>query len=272
MTVIRRSASVSVQFDNIFAPFPGKEWKKAFRWVKDSGFDAAELILSDPGLLDTDAIRRELDALELGVSTISTGQAVGMENIYMCAGSRLVRQLAQERLMRDIDFAEKFDRANVTVGLIRGRGGELSPQLEEEFLIRELAVVAEYAAKKNIVINLEPINRYECKLINSTEDGYRLLEKMGFPENVGILYDTFHSNIEDADMLQAIRSFGSRFSHVHIADSNRRLPGEGHVDYAAIMATLKEIGYQGYISLEVLNNPSAAHVAEHAGAAMLALR
>lgn len=270
--MIRTSASITVQYDNIFAPFPASEWEKGFQWAKDAGLDAVELILSDPELLDVSAIRAKLDALELQVATISTGQAVGMENIYMCAGSSLIRREARERLFRDIDFSVMVGKPNVTIGLIRGKGGLLAEKIEMEHMKREMLAVAEYAAQRGVTLNLEPINRYECKLINSTEDGDRLLELLGYPENVGILYDTFHSNIEDPDMLGAIERYGKHISHVHVADSNRRLPGEGHVDFAAVYQTLKKIGYDGYISLEVLNNPSAAHVIAHMADAMKIFR
>lgn len=259
--VIRTSASISVQYDNGFSPFQGKNWKQGFQWVKDAGLDAVEIILSDPDLLNGEEICRELERLDLGVSTISTGQAMGMEGISLCAGSAQIRREARERLLRDVDTAERLGKPNVTIGLIRGKGGLLPMEIEMSHLERELLTIADYAARKDIKLNLEPINRYECKLINSTEEGYRLLERLGWPENVGILYDTFHSNIEDPDMLQAIRQYGCRFSHVHIADSNRHLPGEGHIDFAGVRQTLLEIGYDGYVSLEVLNRPSAEHVA-----------
>ena len=266
--MIRVSASISVQYDNPFSPFRGCEWEKGFEWVKACGFDAVEIILSDPSLLDFDRIRRKLDALELGVSTISTGQAMGMEGIAMTSPSALKRQAARERLFADIDFSAAFGKPNVTVGLIRGRGGEASPDIEEALLCRELSVAAEYAAKKGVVLNLEPINRYECKLVHSTAEGDAILEKIGRPENVGILYDTFHSNIEDPDMLAEIQTYAGSISHVHFADSNRSLPGEGHIDFPAVIRTLEQNGYNGYVSLEVLNRPDMEHIRDFAAAAM----
>lgn len=266
--MIRVSASISVQYDNPFSPFPGSAWREGLAWVKRCGFDAVELIVSDPTLLDVGAIRDALDAQELPVSTISTGQAMGMEGIAMCAPSRTVREAARRRLFEDIDFSAALGGANVTVGLIRGRGGELAPALERELLRHELRIVAEYAAERGVRINLEPINRYECKLLNATADGCAVLQEIGNPKNVGILYDTFHSNIEDADMFSAIADGAAVISHVHLADSNRRLPGEGHIDFPRVIRTLDAKGYDGYVSLEVLNNPSAAHVQQNAAQAI----
>lgn len=258
--MIRTSASISVQFDNIFSPYAGKDWERGFEWVKRAGFDAVEIILSDPELLDVKRIKDVLNKLEMKVSTVSTGQAMGIEGLAMCSPAAGIRKAARERVFADIDFSVEVGRPNVTVGLIRGRGGEQSEALERELLIRELKEVAAYASDKGIAINLEPINRYECRLINSTKDGYELLRDMGFPENVGILYDTFHSNIEDPDMFDAIRTYGNRISHVHFADSNRQIPGDGHIDFKRVCKALESTGYRGYVSLEVLNKPDAAHV------------
>lgn len=266
--MLKTSASISVQFDNPFSPFAGADWKKGFAWVKASGFDAVEIILSAPQMLNTDEILAELEKHELPVSTISTGQAMGMEGIELCAMSEAVREHAHKRLVEDIDFAVRVGRANVTIGLIRGRGGKLSAALEMDLLRRELCSLGEYALKQGVKLNLEPINRYECKCINSTEDGYRFLAHMGLPENIGILYDTFHSNIEDADMFAAVTAYAPQISHVHFADSNRRLPGEGHIDFPRLCRTLEQANYQGYVSLEVLNHPNAEHIIQYAGEAV----
>ena len=263
--MIKSSASVSVQYDNIFSPFSGSEWEDAFVWAKEQGFDGVELILADPALLDADRIASAAQKLGLTISTISTGQAMGMEGLSMCVPSRVVRDASYRRLCEDVDFSVRLGRPNVTIGLIRGRGGEFPPETAYPLLLREMQRIAEYAGRAGVTLNLEPINRYETALVNSTADGRKLLEDLGNPKSVGILYDTFHSNIEDADMLAAIRENSRQISHVHLADSNRRLPGEGHTDFPAVLKTLEECAYSGYVSLEVLNRPDREHIRACAG-------
>ena len=124
----------------------------------------------------------------------------------------------------------------------------------------ELSKVAEYAYKRGVKLNLEAINRYEVALLNSVEDTAAFLGEMGNPPNIGILYDTFHVNIEDCGQVRTIESFGKKIVHVHFADSNRRLPGEGHIDYKEVVKALEGIGYDSWISLEMLSVPSADHV------------
>ena len=82
--MFKTSASITVQYDNIFAPFPGSDWEAGFVWAKEQGFDAVELIVADPALLDAEQIAAAAQKLGLSISTISTGQAMGMEGLSMC--------------------------------------------------------------------------------------------------------------------------------------------------------------------------------------------
>lgn len=261
---MKTSASLSVQFDNIFSPFPGQAWEDGLDWVKASGFDAVEIILSDPDLIDRKKLTKKLEQLDLPVSTISTGQAMGLEALSLVSPSRHTRELTLGRLERDIDFACQLGKPHVTIGLIRGRGGA-APEDMERYLLRDsLSRIAEYAEAKGVVLNLEAINRYECKYLNSSEETLQLLHEIGDPSCMGVLYDTFHSNIEDASMVDAIHALRGRITNVHLADSNRRLPGEGHIDFDAVVSALLADGYEGYAALEVLNVPNAAHIQKNA--------
>ena len=262
------SASLTVQYDSVFSPFPAKRWKEGMSWIKSSGFDGVEIILSDPKLLPIADIQNLLLRLDLAVSTLSTGQAAGLEDLSLMSPSRDVRMRTVERLKDDIDLSVELGRPHVTIGLIRGKGGRLTFEEEYSLLCRSLSEVADYAHKRSVVLNLEPINRYECLHLNESSAAIRCIEDIGSPENVGVLYDTFHSNIEDTDMVGTITMLSDKISHVHIADSNRRLPGEGHIDFHSLKEQLEKINYAGYISLEVLNTPSAEHIVEYAAEKM----
>lgn len=265
---MKTAASLAVQFDSIFSPFPSNEWREGLHWAKNSGFDAAELILCDPETMNVSALVEELGRLNLPVSTLSTGQAYGMEGLSMTSLCEDVRTETLRRLRCDIDLAVALNDAHVTIGLIRGKGQADQAEAERYHLIEGLKRTADYAAQKGIVLNLEPINRYECFHLNDSLSAMTLLEEMGCPENVGVLYDSFHSNIEDADMFAAIRALAGHISNVHAADSNRRLPGEGHIDFAGVTETLRQTGYEGYVALEVLNVPDREHIREHAAKSM----
>ena len=260
--MIRRSASLTVQFDSPFSPFAAAAFDQGLEWAQAAGFDAVELILCRPALVDPDVIGAKLAVHGLVLSTISTGQAVGMDGLSMTAPEEAIRLATRKRLFEQIDFSACLGRPNVTIGLMRGKGGLLSGEAELGLLRSELREVAGYAARRSVVMNLEPINRYECSLLNSSESAYDLLMAIGNPESVGVLYDAFHSNIEDADMIRTIERIGHKIAHVHLADSNRRLPGEGHTDFPGIVRALEAAGFGGFASLEVRNDPSAEHIVE----------
>jgi sugar phosphate isomerase/epimerase len=107
---------------------------------------------------------------------------------------------------------------------------------------------------------LEPLNRYESNLFNTVAETLAFLDTLR-TKNVKLLCDLFHMNLEEADIAAALRRAGPRLGHVHFADSNRRAIGLGHTDIAPIAAALKDIGYAGYVSAEVLPLPDAATAA-----------
>jgi sugar phosphate isomerase/epimerase len=100
------------------------------------------------------------------------------------------------------------------------------------------------------------MNRYETDLIHNATDGLDLINRVG-ADNFGLLLDTFHMNIEDADIGSSIRTCGDRIFHFHVADSNRWHPGAGHLDFAGILEELENTGYQGFVSGEFMPLPDA---------------
>jgi sugar phosphate isomerase/epimerase len=112
----------------------------------------------------------------------------------------------------------------------------------------------------------EPLNRYETNLVNTLAAGADLLESLR-SNNVRLLADLFHMNIEEIDIAQALRTADHWLGHVHFVDSNRRPAGCGHLDYAPIAAALRDIRYDGYASAEVLPWPDSRAAAEQTIAA-----
>jgi sugar phosphate isomerase/epimerase len=115
---------------------------------------------------------------------------------------------------------------------------------------------------------LEPLNRYESDIIHNTAEGLAFLEEVGH-SHLGLLLDTFHVNIEEPSLYDCFRQAltARRLWHVHLGDSNRLPPGQGHLDFAGIVTALREGGYQAYLSAELLAQPdpdvAAVMTAEH---------
>jgi len=155
-----------------------------------------------------------------------------------------------------VPLAARFD-AMIILGLIRGitpKGQTHERSLS--YLVEGLKESAAAAASQGVRLALEPLNRYETDLIHSVADGLELLAKVG-ADNVGLLLDTFHMNIEEPDIEGSIRTCGDRIFHFHVADSHRWYPGAGHLDFKSILEALFSTGYRGFVSGEFMPKPNA---------------
>lgn len=262
--MIRFSSMITIQYDTAFSPFSAKEYPAALDWLKTSGFDGAEVCISDYRELDLLGFKDELLKKGLLCSNISTGQARMLEDISLLHEGEALKK-AQDRLMEHIDAAVMLD-CKVTLGLLRGLGTPGREETEKKKVARNLRPVIAYAESKNVKIMLEAINRYETTLFTSAESVMDFIEnELGGADCMGVHWDLFHANIEDADFMRAIERMGDRLMHVHLADSNRQFPGFGHLDFEAVFRKLKQTEFDGFASFECLNLPSKETVINEAG-------
>ena len=112
--------------------------------------------------------------------------------------------------------------------------------------LREVAV---YAGEKGVTLVLEYLNRFELYFLNSAADCARFVREVDHP-NLRMMYDTFHANIEEKDITEAVKSCIDVCAHVHISENDRSTPGSGGVDWDTSFAALKEVGYEGWMVVE----------------------
>jgi sugar phosphate isomerase/epimerase len=225
------------------------------------GYDGVELAIRDPKLVDLDQLESVLSANRLAVPAIGTGQAWGEENLSFTSDDPAVRAAAIERIKSHVPLASRL-RASVIIGLLRGITPDgQSHQQSMDYLVEALQSCCLTAAEQDVRLALEPLNRYETDLVHTVADGLELVERIG-AENMGLLLDTFHMNIEEPSIEESIRICGDRIFHFHVADSNRWHPGAGHLDFGSILATLYNLGYQGFVSGEFIPLPDADSSAE----------
>jgi D-psicose/D-tagatose/L-ribulose 3-epimerase len=122
------------------------------------------------------------------------------------------------------------------------------PETEWRWAVESLKPIADHARKQKVRIALEPLNRFETNFLNRHDQALALANEVG--DDVGVCLDAFHINIEEKDPLGAIRAVGKRLNNFHIADNNRRAPGDGTWDWTALLGTLKDVGYDGYLTTE----------------------
>ncbi len=225
------------------------------------GYDGVELAIRDPRLVDGDEITRVVSSSRLGVPAIGTGQAWGEEGLSYTDPDPAIRKAAIERTICHIPFAARTG-AVIIIGLLRGlvRPG-VSHDRAMGWLVEALRECCAVAAAEGVRIALEPINRYETSLVNNAREGMDLLERVA-ADNMGLLLDTFHMNIEEPVMEESVRLCGDRIFHFHVADSNRWHPGAGHIDFESVLQALFRTGYDGYVSGEFMPLPDADTAAQ----------
>ena len=220
--------------------------------IKRLGYDGVELAVRDPQLIDPGDLERLLGQFGLEVPAIGTGQAYGEEGLSLTHPDPQIRSRAIARVKSHIRLAARL-KAIVIIGLIRGKREEgVSCDQAEGWLQRAIEECA--GEDPSVKLAIEPINRYETNLLNGVNESLRFLDRVG-ADNVGLLLDTFHMNIEEPCLLSSIESAAHKLLHVHVADSNRWYPGAGHIDFAGVLTRLDRVGYQGYFSAEILPQP-----------------
>jgi sugar phosphate isomerase/epimerase len=218
------------------------------------GFDGVELMIRDPSSIDWNALRELIQRSGIAIPQIVTGELFGQDGLCLVTEDAALHERSVERTKSVIDLAE-FLGAMVNLGRLRGQLGFLADcdnKWAKALDLLRPAIL--YAAERKVRVTIEPINRYESDYVITTEDGCRLLDDLGC-ENAGLMLDLFHMNIEDPSIEDSLRMAGQRLWHIHIADSNRRYPGSGHLDFDAIFTTLDELGYKGFMSAEILPLP-----------------
>ncbi len=227
--------------------------------IKELGYDGVELAVRDPELLKMDTMQSLLNKHNLIVPAIGTGQAFGEEGLSFTNPDEEIRKSAIQRIKSQVKLAATLE-AKVIIGLVRGFSHKnIEKSITEKWLIEALR---ECALENSLVkLAIEPINRYETDIINTVESGLELIEKVEC-ENVGLLLDTFHMNIEEPSICESIKLCKERLFHFHIADSNRWHPGAGHIDFKEILEVLDQVGYRDFISAEIMPLPNPDIAAE----------
>jgi sugar phosphate isomerase/epimerase len=240
---------------------------RSFALAKEAGFDDVELFLPGPDHVSVGEIQTLAHAHGLGIAAVGTGAGMLKHGLSVTDASPDRRIAALDYLERMIDFGGRLG-APVILGSMQGKwGGGVARERALEWLADALCIAGRTAARYGVPFIYEPLNRYETNLINRLGDGADFIQTRAL-DNIVLLADLFHMNIEEQDIPAAIRAAGKLVGHVHYADSNRRAMGFGHTDPAPVVAALEEIGYNGRLSAEILPLPDAVTAARQTMASL----
>lgn len=222
------------------------------RQARQAGFDGAEFPLLDPQTMDFRILKTKLDDEGMR-ATCSTGL-----NAYtdLTHPDSAIRKAGLAHLRRCLQGASILG-SPVLVGVTYAGWGVFP---EEDLLARRLNCIrglreaGKLAGDLGITLCLEVLNRFEGYLIPTVQKGLELLAEVNDP-NIKLHLDTFHLNIEEADIQGAICSAGAKVGHFHCSENHRGLPGSGHIPWLAVKAALDEISYSGWIVIESFIRP-----------------
>lgn len=228
-----------------------KEWTDdiipALREVQNIGFDGVEISLygaSDEKLFDSFN-----EAKNLGLDIIcGTGVAPDTDPSSF---DENIRKNALDYLKSSIDKASKAGALYIN-GVLYAPWQGFSKEKKElrwENSSQVLKEAGKYAKEKGIGLNLEVLNRFETDFMNKVEEGVEFIKKIDM-DNVKLLVDTFHMNIEEENLCESVEKYIDYIGCIHVTENHRGVPGTGHIDWKNLIAILKKKNYKGYLDME----------------------
>lgn len=215
--------------------------------LKKMGYDGVEIPLFNYDL-DYAEWASRLDDLGLQRTAV-TVRNLGDNPI---SGDDTVRQAGIDNNKRTLDCCAALGATHL-VGPFHSALGEFSgagPTADEwKWGVDSMRAVAEHAGQVNVTLGLECLNRFEIYLLNTHADSARFAREVNHP-NCKVMYDTFHCNIEEKNITQAIHDCADMLCHVHISENDRSTPGSGNVRWDENFDALKAVNYDGWMMIE----------------------
>ena len=215
--------------------------------LKHMGYDGVELPLFNLDL-DYKTWGERLDNLGLARTAVT----VRTEEDNPISPDASVRSQGVENSKRTLDCCAAVGATHLVgpyhsaLGIFSGQGPTAN---EWQWGVDSMRQVAEHAASLGVTLGVECLNRFETYLLNSHQDAARFAKEVDHP-SCQVMYDTFHANIEEKSIPEAIRSCADVLCHVHISENDRSTPGQGNVRWGENFDTLKEVGYDGWLMIE----------------------
>lgn len=261
--MIKRALALSPGVTRFAPLFFSGALEKGIEVAANLGYDGVEISVGNPGNLDSRKIKTMVSDHGLEIVTLGTGQSYVDEGLPLVTDDPALLNKTVERLKKIIDFAAEIGSGNVTLGGIRAKAAYAGHDEMAKRLVEPVRICARHALNCGIGILLEPVNHYEVSTIFRLEQAYSLMKEAAC-ENISLLYDVFHANIEETSITAPIIKYAEELGDVHFADSNRLVPFNGHIPFFEIARCLDAISYSGYVTIEALPEPEDLNAAKQA--------
>lgn len=224
-----------------------QECRQAVALTKAAGYDLIEIPLLDPWAVDPELTRRVLEDADIGAAC-----SLGLDfDTDLSSADPAVSRRGEELLEQAIDVTSRVG-ASFLGGVVHSAMSKyLAPPTERgrRNCVEALRRLAERAEAAGVTIGVEAVNRYESNLVNTAEQALELVGEIGAP-NAVVHLDTYHMNIEEADLATPIHACAGRLGYVHVGESHRGYLGTGTVAFDELFGALAEIGYDGPLTFE----------------------
>jgi D-psicose/D-tagatose/L-ribulose 3-epimerase len=219
-----------------------------FESLKKTGYDGVEIPIFEGDAAHYQSVRKELDNQGLKTTTV----ACMMPESNPISPEASIRAAALDRLKWLIDTTAILG-GDILAGPYHSPlavfSGTGPTEDEKKHAADVLRQAAEHAEKAKVRLAIEYLNRFECYFLTTAADARALVKAVGHP-NFRSMYDTFHANIEEKNITRTITQFADSFIHVHISENDRGTPGTGHVHWDETFRALREVKYDGWLTIE----------------------
>lgn len=221
--------------------------------VMDFGFDGVEIPVFAG--MDLDESKRlgaflkeeNIPCTSLGVVDPGVANSVSPDKSMRDKMVELVKQY--------VDYSVELGAELLMGPLTQALGyfsGERMTKQEWDWSVDACKAFGEYAGEKNMPIAIEPLNRFEQFILNTAEDAVKYVEEVNL-DNVGLIMDTMHMNVEELDIAKAMEYAMPHTIHIHISENNRGIPGTGHACGKEVFDVINKSGYDGWLTIEAFN-------------------
>lgn len=222
-----------------------------FEKAKKYGLDIYEIAAEDFSLINVEDILKAKEATGIGTPSVcgAFGETRDVSSDlpeYRREGLQYIKDMV------DLTAAIGGDTVVGPMYSAVGKARAVSPEEKKQawaWAVEYLQEAADYAKDKGIRLGIETLNRFETDFINTVDQAAELIDRIG-RDNVGFMLDTFHLNIEESNIIAAIKRTGGKIYDIHACANTRGIPGEDHFDWPAMAAALKEVGYDDYCVIE----------------------
>jgi D-psicose/D-tagatose/L-ribulose 3-epimerase len=217
--------------------------------IRSTGFDGVEVPIFEGTPGDYARLGQRLDGLGLQRTAVS---AIGDPALDLISPDASVRRAGVDRMrwVLDCSAALGADRVSGPLHSVLGQFSGQDPKADElSRAVDSQQQIGAHAATVGVTVGLEALNRFECYLLNTMADLAGFIHRVDHP-NIRAMYDTFHSNIEEADPIGALTRNKAEVVHIHISENDRGVPGRGNIPWDQTFAAIRDIGYDDWLTIE----------------------